>query len=285
MKILSVLKRGAVKSASSYKFLIVMWLIMLATVFLVAVPLKAAFKSAFGTSMLKDSLLGGFDLGVLGDIAPVLKPLMASMSSGILLLLLVNVLLYSFFAGGLFTRFTTEYGNFRVHEYLKSSARYFFPFLGIFFIVLGMTILWSFLSILLPIAIIKPQDTGMEALANTMKILAAVWFLGIPVLLLVADHARRWMTTTGTRRVSTAIGAGFQSTFRSFLMSYFAVLIVLIISVALSYLTLKYVSNSLPEKGIYIFLFFIAAQALAIMKLWAKAWRYATVTELAFHNM
>jgi len=284
MKILSVLKRGAVKSALAYKFLIVMWLVMLVTVFLVAIPLRAEFKSAFGTSMLKDSLLGGFDLGVLGDIAPVLKPIMAGMPSGILMLLLVNVLLYSFFAGGLFTRFTTEYGNFRVHEYFKSSARYFFPFLGVFFIVFGMTILWSFLSILLPIAILKPQETGMEALVNTIKILAVVWFLGIPVLLLVADHARRWMTTTGTRRVFTAIGAGFQSTFKSFLMSYFAVLIVLLVSVVLSYLTLRFVSGSLPEKGIFIFLFFIVTQALVIIKLWAKAWRYATVTEMAFHQ-
>jgi len=38
--------------------------------------------------------------------------------------------------------------------------------------------------------------------------------------------------------------------------------------------------NSVPERGIMIFLFFLLTQTIAFLKVWVKSWRYATVTEL-----
>jgi hypothetical protein len=38
---------------------------------------------------------------------------------------------------------------------------------------------------------------------------------------------------------------------------------------------------SVPQKGLMIFLFFLATQFLFIVRLFMKAWRYAAVSQLA----
>lgn len=280
MKMFNAIKKGAVKSASAYSYLIVMWIITLVLIWIVAAQLKTEFKGAFGASMLRDALTGGFDLEVAGDMGSAMARIMAQLVSGTGFLLLLSLALYSFFAGGLFSRFTTGFGSFRVSDYFKSSAHYFFAFLGVGIIMLLLIVLWTLIAIILPVTISGASENGTQALASLMLPLIIIWFLGLPVLLLVADHARRWMTTTGTRRIFTAIGAGIQSAFKGFLKSYSSVLIILIINAVVSFLTVKFVFGTVPEKGGTIFLFFIATQIIYLLKLWIKAWRYATVTEL-----
>lgn len=282
MNIFSVLKNGALRSASAYKFLIVMWLTMLFTICIIAFPLKAELKSLFGFSMLMDTMKGGFEVEAFGDMGVAMKHILAGTVKGGLILAMMGLLLYSFFAGGLFTRFSIGYNKFKIADYFKASARYFFPFVGTGLLVGIMIGFWTLLSFFLPLGIAQNMDKGMAFMVSFMKLSGLLWFLGMPVLLLIADNARRWMTTTGTRKVFAALGAGFRSTFKVFLKSYCLILIILIINALLSYLTLKYVSGSVPDTGILIFLFFIAVQVLAVIKLWMKAWRYATVSEIAF---
>ena len=45
--------------------------------------------------------------------------------------MLAGFLLYTFFAGGLFTRFTTAYGDLKLAAFMKASTHNFVPFLGI----------------------------------------------------------------------------------------------------------------------------------------------------------
>ena len=47
MRLFSVLKRGAIKAAGSYKNLITMWVITLAMILLVAMPLKLGVNTDF----------------------------------------------------------------------------------------------------------------------------------------------------------------------------------------------------------------------------------------------
>jgi len=282
MNIFSVLKNGAIRSASTYKFLIVMWLTMLFTICIIAFPLKAELQSLFGFSMLLDTMKSGFDVEAFGDMGSAFNQILLGTIKGGLILALMGLLLYSFFAGGLFTRFSIGYNKFKIADYFKASARYFFPFLGTGLMVGIMIGFWTLLSVFLPFGIVQSMDKGLAFMISFMKLSGLLWFLGMPVLLLIADNARRWMTTTGTRKVFAALGEGFRSTFKGFLKSYLLIFIILVINALLSYLTLKYVSGSVPETGILIFLFFIALQALAVVKLWVKAWRYATVSEIAF---
>ncbi len=284
MNILNLLYNGARKAVSAYRFLILIWLVFLMLISVVALPLKAEFNSAFGHSMLQDSLTGGFDTEVFGDMGPVMSTIMSHLTTGSLLLLLFSVLLYSFFAGGLFAHFTSDYGTFRIHDYIKASAHHFFSFVAIGFVIAGMIILWAMLTFLIPIGILKSAESSAGVVAIVARVMAVIFLLGMPVLLLIADNARRWVTTTGTKKIFKSIGEGFHSTFTRLGRSYFVILIIMIVNLLLSWLMMRFTLQSVPEKGFMILLFFIMTQLLFIIKLWLKAWRYSVVTEIALHR-
>ncbi len=59
------------------------------------------------------------------------------------------------------------------------------------------------------------------------------------------------------------------------------VLVILILNVAFISGSMLFTAVAMPDKGIMIFLFFIATQFLFIVRLFLKAWRYAAVSRLA----
>jgi hypothetical protein len=74
---------------------------------------------------------------------------------------------------------------------------------------------------------------------------------------------------------------GFSTLKKRFLLSYGAVLTVIIFNIVFYFAALWFATVSVPVKGGMIFLFFLATQMLFMMRLFMKAWRYATVSELA----
>jgi hypothetical protein len=281
MRFFNAVTKGAVKSAKSYNMVLVAWLITLFIIFPAAIILKTGFNSCFGKSMLADSLLAGFDISVLGDLGNRVAPLILQLTRSSLFIILAGTLLSVFFSGGFFARFTTGFGEFKVSDFFRASARFFFPFLGVTVIVLLMIALWGLIVIGAPVLFSNDAARGGRIMNIIMRIVEIIWLLGLPVLLLVADSARTWIAVTGTRKVFRAIGTGFQLTFKSFFKSYMSVFIVMIISILITSLAIVILKNSIPEKGMLIFLLFIETQVIAILKTWIRSWRYATVTELA----
>ena len=150
MRLFSVLKRGAIKAAGSYKHLITMWVITLAMILLVAMPLKLGLNMIFSKSFATDRLLSGFDAGLTGDMGPAFGNLLGSATYGGFLLLVAGFLLYTFFAGGLFACYTRSYGSFKVTSFLKSSGYYFFTYLGIGIVVFLLITVWTLVIIGIP---------------------------------------------------------------------------------------------------------------------------------------
>lgn len=280
MRLFSVLKKGACKTAGSYKLLMTMWVITLGMILLVAMPLKLGLKIIFSKSFATDNLLDGFDVGLAGDMGPAFGNLLGSATYGGFLLLVTGFLLYTFFAGGLFARYTTAYGSFKVSAFLKSSAHHFLTYLGIGVITLLLIVVWTLVIIGIPAAIAGGAADDPFAVLTVAKIMAVVWALGLPLWFLVADRARIWVATTGIRRVFRALGAGFSSLRIGFNVSYLAVLLVFLVNLAFLGLIFAFTAVAVPEQGFLITLFFLATQALFVLRIFLKAWRYATVSEL-----
>lgn len=281
MKFIRVLKRGAVAAISSYKLILTMWLITLVVILLVAMPLKNTLKNIFGNSMITERLTAGFDAGLAGDMGQAFGNILGAAATGGLWLTFVGFFLYTFFAGGLFARFTTAYGDFKVSAFMKASAGNFMSFLMIAVIMMLMVGIWTVLIIGLPVGIMMALSDGAMKGTKLMIIPYTIWALGIPVWLLVADFSRRWIAATGSQRVFKALGAGFGALRRGFIRSYSAMLSIWVLNIAFFIALLWFGTWTVPEKGGMIFLFFIATQLLFITRLLMKAWRYATVSELA----
>lgn len=281
MRLFSVLKKGAVKTAGSYKLLITMWVITLGMILLVAMPLKLGLKIIFSKSFATDRLLDGFDAGLVGDMGTAFNNLLGSATYGGFLLLIAGFLLYTFFAGGLFACYNRSHGSFKVAEFLKSSAHYFVTFLGIGIIMIMIILVWTLVIIGIPAAIAGSASKEPLTVMTISKIMTVVWLLGLPLWFLVADRARIWVATTGIRRVFRALGEGFTSLHIRFKVSYPAMLIVFLVNMIFLGMVFAFTAGTLPEKGLLISLFFFATQLLVVLRIYLKAWRYATVSVLA----
>ena len=66
--------------------------------------------------------------------------------------------------------------------------------------------------------------------------------------------------------------------------SILSVLIIMAASALIILITVKIFTDARPERGIVIFLLFLAVQVIAIARTWIRCWRYAAVSELARAN-
>lgn len=280
MDFIRTMKKGAAVAISSYKILITIWLITLLTVLLVAVPLKSALKSIFGDSLSVERLKDGFDIGLTGDMGEAFRQLMASAVNGGLLLALAGFLLYTFFAGGLFARFTTAYGDLKLSAFMKASAHNFVPFLKIALLICSIIAVFTMLIIGIPAGVNVALAQKSGPVPKLMILPCIVWALALPIWLFVADYSRRWIAATGSRKVFRALGEGFRALKKRFWASYATVLVILLLNVVFVSGAMWFTAWSMPDKGVMIFLFFLATQVLFLFRLFLKAWRYATVSHL-----
>ena len=281
MSLFKALKNGAVNAVSSYKMILLVWITTLVLALAVAFPLKASFNMIFGSSMAIERLNDGFDIGLAGDIGRPFGAIMASLSAGAFVVGTAGFFLMTFFAGGLFRRFTLAWGGLRVSEFLRASASNFIPFLKIALLMMFIIGAYTFVMIGLP-GILNMTVSGSQMPSGRfMYLFYGLWALGLPVWLVVADASRRWIASTGSIKVFRAIGSGFRLLRERFWLSYLTVLAVFLLNTLFIVVTFWFAARALPDRGMEVFLFFLAAQSLFILRLFMKAWRYAAVCESA----
>lgn len=281
MTFLKVLEKGAVAAAMSYKQLLVIWVVSLTMILFVSFPLRVMLNAVFGNSMAVTRLTDGFDAGLLGDVGKPFLYLISAAGTGGLLLLIAGFLLYTFFAGGLFASYATAWGGLRMTAFIRESARNFLPFLRINLLTLLIIAGYTFVVLGIPAAARMALAKGAMPEGGTMVIFYIIWLLGLPLWLFVADASRRWTAATGSHEALRAMGAGFRALKERFWLSYTTVLLILIVNGIFILISLWYLTCSVPEKGGMIFLFFIVTQLMFYMRLFMKAWRYASVCEAA----
>lgn len=281
MTLVTVLKKGAVAAAMSYKQLLVIWIVSLIMILFVSFPLRVMLNAVFGNSMAVMRLTDGFDAGLLADVGRPFMYLLSAAGTGGLLLLLAGFLLYTFFAGGLFASYTPAWGGIRMTAFIRESAHNFLPFLKINLITLLIIAGYTFVVIGIPALVRMALAKGSMPEGGSMVFLYFIWILGLPLWLFVADASRRWIAATGSDKSFMAMGAGFRALKERFWLSYGTVLLIMIFNAVFIFISFWYLTCSVPEKGGMIFLFFIITQIMFFIRLFMKAWRYASVCEAA----
>lgn len=281
MTLVRVLKKGAAAAALSYKQLLVIWVVSLIMILFVSIPLRVMLNAVFGHSMAVVRLTDGFDAGLLGDVGKPFLYLLSAAGTGGLVLLLAGFLLYTFFAGGLFASYTTAWGGLKMTAFIRESARNFLPFLKVNLLTLLIIAGYTFVVLGIPAVARMALSKGSMPEGGSMTFLYFIWILGLPLWLFVADASRRWIAATGSGKAFRAMGAGFRALKERFWLSYGTVMLILIINAIFVFLSFWYLTCSVPEKGGMIFLFFIITQIMFFIRLFMKAWRYASVCEAA----
>jgi len=281
MSFFTTLRNGAAAAVKSYKLILVVWITTLALVLAVGFPIKSFMNGIFGNSMAIERLNDGFDLGLAGDIGKPFGALLAAVSAGTFLAGTAGFFIMTFFAGGLFRRFTLAWGGLRVSDFLRASASNFFPFLKVALLMMLIIGAYTFLLIGLPAIVVTVISGSGIPSGKFMYVFYVIWGLGLPIWFFVADASRRWMAATGCGKVFRALGAGFRALKERFWLKYGIVLTVTAINAVFVAGLFWFTAVATPDRGFTVFLFFIATQTLFIIRLLMKAWRYAVVCEAA----
>ncbi|RXF55166.1 hypothetical protein EG867_16625, partial [Enterococcus faecalis] len=178
MRILKTIANGAATAVSSYKLILVVWVTTLVLTLAVGFPLKSFLNGIFGNSMAVSRLSDGFDLGIAGDMGKPFGSLMAAASAGTVLAGTAGFFIMTFFAGGLFRRFTIAWGGIRISEFLKASADNFMPFLKIALLMMLIIGGYTLLLIGVPAILITVLSGAQVPAGNTIYIFWAIWALG-----------------------------------------------------------------------------------------------------------
>ena len=280
MSLFKPLRKGAVATASAYKLIFIIWLTLLVLTVAVSFPLRLLLSSMFGSSMTVELLRDGFDVAVAGDMMESFRSLMVGMIGGGMLLGTVGFFLMTFFAGGLFRRFTMPWGGLKISDFLRASSYNFWPFLKIAVVMMIIIALFTALVLLLPAGVFFAKSVSTQPVGKVVYLFYLLWLLGMPILLFVADAARSRVAATGRTHTFRAIAAGFRTLKKRFLLSYGAMVLVLLVNLVVVLAILWIAAVAMPYTAGGVFLLFLAFQLLFILRLFTKAWRYAAVCSM-----
>ena len=281
MKIIYSLKTGFQRSVRSWKAALIITLALLFLISFSIIPFNSVLKSSFGSSASADELVENINFDIVTDLSNILKNFGSFFSSGILLLIIAGMIVLTFFSGGLFNSLKSEQGKFSVAQFFRSSAEYFWPFLGISVIV-GLLI--GFISVFLTGIIMGIMFAGDPVSNSATRIISIVSVMilavEITVLFLVADYSRAHYLAEKKPKIFNSVGYGFKMTFGSFSSSVPMMFILTIVQIMFVWMMASMFFIWKPSTGTALFLMFIISQLMFFLRILLRSWRYASVTSM-----
>jgi hypothetical protein len=281
MRILLAIKTGFSRSVMAWKGILISWFISITMVSLLVVPLKAGLNAAFGGSMVTEKLMKGINFDVLGDLGKNLHSIGSTLFAGIILLSLSTILVNIFIAGGLFDSVRKDSDRTFAENFFRGSAKNFWPFLIISAILYLIVIVLILVLIALPVSVAATAESAPEGIVfRTLIVSCSVFIAAVSLIFLVADYARAWQASRVQTATFRALGFGFSQTFRTFLISFGLMIIMLLLQVLPGYFLAKIIAGYTPVNGRGVFLLFIISQLLIVFKIYLKVVRFGSVTSL-----
>ena len=261
MKLLQAISSGAIRAFRSNNPLVIIWLINILSVALIIVPFRKMISNYLGNSYATELIKDGFSLDFWADMGPFFQTLTSATFTVFLLLLLLHFFIGIFLNGGLFDALRANSCNYKLTDFFMASARLFFSYLVVTFLVLLMIIFAAGLIIALPLVIHNAGDSSSDAsMLRLSMLLRIIFLLVLPIFLLVIDYARAWMAANDPGKMFKALGYGFKATFKSFFASYLFMALIVVVQFVVVFVYTKVIGNTQPQTSGGLFLLFLIIQ-------------------------
>jgi hypothetical protein len=277
MSITNHIISGAVRSVRSWKWILITWFITLILVATVVYPFRSGISEILGSSMITEKLSNGLNIDVLANSGTGLSLLVSILTSGIIIVILVSFLLNIFLSGGFFDTLRRKESDIRARGFFGASSSNFWSFLVISLLARLMINLISFLLIGLPLIILATGGAGSDV-PKILMITGSIFFVILPVFLLITDYARAWQAASPKKDAIRALGNGFRYTFRYFFSSWLMMFFILVLQVSFTVFAFMVITRVKPDTGGGVFALFLLSQAMFIIKIFLRTWRYGIVT-------
>jgi hypothetical protein len=268
---------GAVRSARSWKWVIITWFINFILIALVVYPFRSGILNMLGSSMITEKLSNGLNLDVLANSGTGLSLLISFLTAGVIILIIASFIINIFLSGGFFDVIKRKESDLKSRGFFGASSSNFWSFFVISLLVRLMINLISFFIIGLPLIILATGGSGSEV-PKILMITGGIFLLILPIFLLVTDYARAWQAASPKKDAIRALGNGFRYTFRYFFSSWLMMLVILVLQVSFTIFAFVVITRIKPDSSGGIFALFLLSQAMFMVKLFLRTWRYGIVT-------
>lgn len=272
---------GFQRSLKVWKAVLIIWLFSFIIVSVYVSQAKNTTFAVFGNSMITNELYDNFNPAVFFEPGTGLRDAIISGFKGFPLLFLVFFVSNAFFTAGLFCKLRKKTEIFSISEFFRSGAEKFWPYLGITLIISILLILLFITCVFLTLMVASFADISS---GKTVFILIVsslmLFFLLMPVMILVSDYSRAWQAAASEKTPCKAVIFGFKTVFDKFGSSYFIMIILVLVQVIFTVAVVYITMHFRPSTGAGVFLLFLLAQGMVIIRLIIKTWRYASITAL-----
>ncbi len=272
MTLSDILSRSFVSANHSWRAMIVLYVSTLLLASVLAFGLQSALLVGFGSSLLPERLLEGFDSDIFNDLTRAHEGFLDPIISQLPWILVFWLVLNSLFGGGIvaalkrgssdsFAQFFSDCGTY--------LGRFFLLLLisALLFLIIGSV--WMMIVGVLYAAMTAGSITEVPNVVGA--VVAAVVFL-IPVILImtIIDYARVRIVADDISSVLSALWEATKFVFRNFFTALSWQLLMLSFLLVLAVLY-WFISDVFPmETGFGIFLAFLLQQVSVASRIWAR---------------
>jgi len=280
MKIVNSYISGFKVSLRNIKMTFLIYCINLALALLVMFPLLSFLKEGFGSSMLPDALLKGFDFTSFVEFIRSVKGLGSSIAQARWMIIFFLVL-SMFMAGGILFTFNSK-ERFSIKSFLIGCVHYFFRFIKLFFYMLIFNILVAvivYLSMSLIVSSASDTVASEASLFYIVLIGVIIHLFLLAILQMIAYYTKIRLVTEDSRKVFRSIFRSIKFVFKHFANTFSLFLLQLVVPVILL-LFILFLNKIGMTSGFTILIMFIFQQAFILSRVFTRIWMYGSQFEL-----
>ena len=282
MNIFQAYLQGFRTTTRSAKMITFIYLLIFVLALIVSIPFLSSLKSAAGNNMAPEKLLPGFNYTVIQELFQHKDFSFAAHLKQVVWVMFLFLFLSIFLSGGIISTLKDGAGSFRWGSFLGGSAHYFWRFVKLTFYMLLIHVLTAII-IYLPFAIIVGGEMNATATEKWIFQVFMIFFvihiiLGI-FLIIVTDYARFRMVIEDTPKVLKSIWLSVRFVIRKFIFTYGLYLMLLILPVALFYITMVLSGVIMATSGWMLLLVFVLQQLFIWLRMGFRIWTFSSQLE------